>query len=210
MNNINNYIAIIDYGAGNLRSVHKALEQLGYNSIITDDITTIKDSAGIILPGVGTFGALTQSLKEKNLFTLLIDELKNGKPYLGICIGLQILFEVGHENGKFEGFGIFKGETIKFQNLPKSLKVPHMGWNSIDIKNSSTILKNIPQESMFYFVHSYHVKTDNTDIVTSTTSYDYDFVSSIHHKNIFGTQFHPEKSGEQGLVLLDNFAKICN
>lgn len=203
-------IAIIDYGAGNLRSVNKALEKLGHENVITDNPTIIENASGIILPGVGTFGALMSNMKSKGLIDPLMDSIKNSKPYLGICIGMQILFEKGHENGMHKGLGIFPGEVIKFHGLPHDHKIPHMGWNNVKFEQyNNALFEDIEDNSKFYFVHSYHVDTNQNEVIAATTEYGYKFTSGVHKDNIYGTQFHPEKSGKIGLQLLDNFAKLC-
>lgn len=205
---MNKTIAIIDYGMGNLRSVQKALESLGHHAVITDDIAIITNSHKIILPGVGAFGAFIRNIQEKRLIDPLLQQIKSGKPFLGICLGLQILFEKGYENGEHDGLGLYKGSVIQFNGLPAELKVPHMGWNSININKPSPLLKGIQPGDMFYFVHSYHVSTNEQDIVLTRTNYGYDFVSAIAQDNLYGVQFHPEKSGHLGLKILDNFAHI--
>ncbi|HAR62659.1 MAG TPA: imidazole glycerol phosphate synthase subunit HisH [Candidatus Margulisbacteria bacterium] len=204
-----NYIAIIDYGMGNLRSVYKALEILGHPAIITDSPEIIEKSSGIILPGVGAFGALMDNMKTKGLIKPLLEQIEAGKQYLGICVGLQILFEKGYEKGTHQGLGIFPGDVIHFHNLPANLKVPHMGWNSVSLKKDNKLFCGIQNEDMFYFVHSYHAATSNEDIISATTNYGYEFVSGVHHDNIHGIQFHPEKSGRLGQIILNNFAINC-
>ena len=202
-------IAIIDYGAGNLRSVQKALEKLGFRSTITKDKTIIEASSAIILPGVGAFDPAIKELKGSGLIDLLKSQITKGKPFLGLCLGMQILFEESEE-GKEKGLGLIKGKVKKF-NLKKEagLKVPHMGWNNISIKKTdSPIMRNIRDNSKVYFVHSYYCETKDLDDILTTTDYAGDFVSSVSRKNIFALQFHPEKSGDIGLEILKNFGEL--
>lgn len=204
-------IVIIDYGSGNLRSVEKALVRLGHSVIITKDKTAIKTSSGVILPGVGAFDAAISELRASNLEGTLIEEIALGKPFLGICLGLQLLFNESEE-GSLKGFGILPGTVKKFTFKPpmsKRLKVPQMGWNSIKLRKPSPYYEGIENGSMMYFVHSYYVVPEDDSIVATTTEYGSDFCSSVVKDNIFGVQFHIEKSGETGLKVLDNFAKLC-
>ena len=199
-------IAIIDYGAGNLRSVQKALEILGFISEITSDKNTISNSKGIILPGVGAFDPAIKELKSKGLFDLLKKEINSTKPFLGLCLGMQLLFG-SSEEGKEKGFGTITGTVKRFKAGP--LKIPHMGWNNIKTEKDSPIINNIIDNPQVYFVHSYYCEpTDNEDILT-TTDYGVTFASSISKNNIFALQFHPEKSGETGLKILKNFGGLC-
>lgn len=203
-------LVIIDYNAGNLQSVFNGLKKMGHHAEITKSPDKIIAADGIILPGVGTFQALLDNMKELGQIDALLHSIKNGTPYLGICIGMQILFEYGYENGKHEGLGLFKGDVTKFKDLPQNMKVPHMGWNNIKIKQKeNNLLSHIKTNDKMYFVHSYHVVTPQKEIVSCTTNYGYDFVSGIHKDNIYATQFHPEKSGALGLEVLNKFAKKC-
>ncbi len=205
------YISIINYGAGNLRSVEKALEKLNVNSQITTDKQVIKNSSGLILPGVGAFDSAILQLKKLNLVSLIVDEIQTGKPFLGLCLGMQLLFEESEE-GKEKGIGLIKGKVKKFvfdQQQPR-LKVPHMGWNNINVKNvSSPLLKNIPQNSKVYFVHSYYCVPENNEDILAETNYGFDFCSAVQKNNIFALQFHPEKSSYIGLQILKNFGELC-
>ncbi|MFC1768003.1 imidazole glycerol phosphate synthase subunit HisH [Candidatus Margulisiibacteriota bacterium] len=205
-------IVVIDYGAGNLRSVEKALKSLGHPVIVTQDKTAIKTASGIILPGVGSFDVAVNNLRKSNLESAVIESIALGKPYLGICLGLQILFNESEE-GKSKGFGILPGKVKKFNfkghPLAKKLKVPHMGWNSAVIKKESPIFEGMESGSLLYFVHSYYVEPEDKDLIATTTEYGSEFTSSITKDNIYGTQFHVEKSGKIGLKILDNFAKLC-
>jgi|TARA_B100001971_G_C18223324_1_gene558681 glutamine amidotransferase len=198
-------IAIIDYGAGNLRSVKNALDYLKVDSIITSNPNDIKKAEKLILPGVGSFGDTINSLEEKTLIKTIKEQIKNKKPYLGICLGLQILFEGSEESPDAKGLGIFKGDVKRF----KELKVPQIGWNSINIKNKkSKLLKGIETNSYFYFVHSYYVEPKDKSIILTKTDYGVNFVSGIEKDNIFAVQFHPERSGDIGLKILKNFVEL--
>ena len=199
-------IAIVDYGMGNLRSVQKGFERVGVNAIITDDANKLADADAIVLPGVGAFSAAMRRLEEANLVEAIRREIDAGKPYLGICLGLQLLFTESEEGGRHLGLDIIPGKVIRFST---GLKVPHIGWNEIDIKNDISILKDIPQKSYLYFVHSYYVVPDNPSVTAATTNYGIDFTSIIHKDNIFATQCHPEKSQKLGLRILRNFGLLA-
>ncbi len=200
-------IAIIDYGAGNLRSVQKAIEKLGFTAEITRDKKAIKGAKGIILPGVGSFDAAIKELRQFGLEAAIEEAIALGKPFLGICLGLQHLFE-NSEEGKENGLGILKGKVVKFKPQ-QNQSVPHMGWNRLLPKGFCPLFKGIEPGSMVYFAHSYYVVPDNQEIVASTTDYGAEFVSSVCKNNLFGIQFHPEKSGEVGLKILKNFGDLC-
>jgi glutamine amidotransferase len=204
-------IVIIDYGMGNLRSVEKALVKLGHQAIVTRDKNAIKSASGVVLPGVGAFDAAISELRASNLEGAIIEEIAMGKPFLGICLGLQLLFNESEE-GSLKGFGILPGKVKKFDFKPplsSRLKVPQMGWNSIKIKKQLPYYDGVENGSMMYFVHSYYAVPDDPSIVATTTEYGMDFCSSIAKDNMFGVQFHIEKSGELGLKVLDNFARTC-
>jgi imidazole glycerol-phosphate synthase subunit HisH len=204
-------IVIIDSGTANLRSVQKAFQQLGSVAPITQNKSEIINAQGIILPGVGSFDSGINELRSKGLEEAIMQAVASGKPFLGICLGLQILFKESQE-GREKGLGILEGSVAKFNfdnTLYSDLKVPHMGWNRIIKKKESPLLQGINNGDMFYFVHSYYVNPANQDIVLSATDYGLEFTSSIAKDNIFGTQFHPEKSGEKGLQILNNFIEIC-
>ena len=201
-------IAIIDYGMGNLGSVKKKLDRIGVSSVITSDHEQIKNSKKIILPGVGHFANGVKMLKEKNLWDFIKQEVEqNNKPILGICLGMQLMAKHSEEGNAY-GFGWFDAEVVKF-NIKDTLKykVPHMGWNSVEIKNPDTIFENVPMESGFYFVHAYHIVCNDKNDVIGQSNYEYDFACAIRKNNIVGVQFHPEKSHEEGEKLLINF---CN
>lgn len=199
-------IAIIDYGMGNSNSVQKAFESLGIKSIITNKELEIKNSSKILIPGVGAFGDAIDALHRLNIFELIKDEaLSRKKPLLGICLGMQLLASSSKESEGFEGFGFIDTVCKKFEC---DLKIPHVGWNDIEItKQNSLLFKNIPNHSDFYFVHSYHFDA-NIAQRSSIVNYGYPFASSLEKDNIFGVQFHPEKSQKYGLELLKNFGEL--
>jgi len=201
-------ISIIDYGLGNLKSVHKALNSLGFTSKITSSIKDINNCNGIIFPGVGSFGDCMKELDKRDLINSLKKSISSGKPFMGICLGLQILFERSEESPNVEGLSILKGEISKIK-FDKDLKVPHMGWNKINIIKDSIILQGIDSDTWMYFVHSFKFNND-LKITDSVSSYGEIFSASINKDNIFATQFHPEKSSKVGLTILKNFADLCN
>jgi len=199
-------IAIIDYGMGNSNSVKKAFESIGIKSVITNKESEIKNSSKILIPGVGAFGDAVDALHKLNIFELIKDEaLNKKKPLLGICLGMQLLAKSSKESEGFEGFGFIETVCRKFEC---DLKIPHVGWNDIEItKPFSPLFKNIPNHSDFYFVHSYHFDADIEE-KSSTVDYGYKFASSLERENIFGVQFHPEKSQKYGLEILKNFGEL--
>ncbi len=208
----NSKIVIIDYNMGNLRSVQKAFEKVGCDAIITNDHDNIRDADKIVLPGVGAFKDGMKHLKELDLIELLNEEvLVNKKPFLGICLGMQLIANKSYENGETSGLAWVDAEVIKFDFLSQKnkLKVPHVGWNNVCYKNQNQLFENINNNSDFYFVHSYHFQV-NEEIVTSTTDYEFDFVSSINKENIYAFQFHPEKSQTVGLKIIENFVNLEN
>ena len=200
-------IAIIDYGAGNLSSVKKALDYLGAESEITHDRDKIMSASHIILPGVGSFGDAMCSMQERGLAEVVKEVAVSGKPFLGICLGLQLLFESSEESDGAEGLGLLKGKIV---TIPRDmgLKVPHMGWNSISIKQNNGIFSGINENSYFYFVHSFYLKDAEADYVAATTQYGVEIECAVQKGNICATQFHPEKSGAVGLKLLENFINM--
>jgi len=202
-------IAVVDYGMGNLRSVSKALEHVGAKVKVSDRAQDLKEASGIVLPGVGAFKDAVRNLKGKGLWEAIVKEVERGKPLLGICLGLQLLFEKSYEFGKNEGFGFIKGEVVKFE-LPKEYKIPHMGWNQVYRRKESSLLKGIKEGDFFYFVHSYYVKPEERETILTETDYGIYFTSSVEKDNVFGVQFHPEKSQRVGLKLLENFLRIVN
>ncbi len=197
-------IAIVDYGMGNLRSVQKAFEFLGHTAKITDRATDLKDAKRIVLPGVGAFNDAIDALKKSGVEKVMKDEIKKGKPFLGICLGMQMLFDVSYEDGIHQGLGLVSGEVKRFET---SLKVPHIGWNKLNIKKKTPLFEGI-DDLNFYFVHSYHASGCRVKDIETTCDYAYEFTASVNKDNVWGVQFHPEKSGDTGLKLLANFAKI--
>lgn len=206
------FIAIIDYGMGNLRSVQKGLEKVGIPAVVSDKAKTIGDAHGIILPGVGSFIDCMKNLEQRRLIESVLKAISKGKPFLGICLGLQVLFAESEEFGLHPGLDVFKGRVVRFfgngKEAKHALKVPHMGWNSITIKKQTPVLANIPNGSFFYFVHSYYVKPEDPEIITTTTTYGVEFVSSVGKDNVFACQFHPEKSQKMGLTILKQFGSL--
>ena len=202
-------IAIIDYGMGNIHSVQKALESMGAKTVVTNKPADIKACDKAVLPGVGAFDDAMQELKKQNLISTLTEHIKNKKIFLGICLGMQLLFESSEEARESKGLGILKGTVNKFENKD-NLKVPHMGWNQLKVKNTSCpLLKDIPDNSYVYFCHSYYPKPQDERIIAATTDYGVDFTSILWQDNIYGAQFHPEKSQETGLKILRNFVNLC-
>ncbi|MBR6013882.1 MAG: imidazole glycerol phosphate synthase subunit HisH [Selenomonadaceae bacterium] len=197
--------ALIDYGAGNLYSVEKALTAVGADVKVTSNKEDLKRAKKIILPGVGAFGDCMKNLESTGLIPTILEEVAAGKFLLGICVGLQILFEESEESPNVKGLGIFKGKVKKIS--AENLKVPHMGWNSVEIKNSK-IFSGVENKSYFYFVHSFHAMPDDKNLVTVSTDYGEKITAAVEHKNIFAVQFHPEKSGDVGLRVLKNFLSL--
>jgi glutamine amidotransferase len=198
-------IVVIDYGLGNLRSVSKALEAAGARAQLTGDPDRIRSAKGAVLPGVGAFFAGMQNLRSLHLLPAILDRIAEGKPLLGICLGLQLLFRVSEEHGLHEGLDVVAGRVVRFGG---DLKIPHMGWNTIRPRRDSSaarLFEGIPDDSFFYFVHSYYVVPEDETVVAATTEYGVEFASAIVRDNLFAVQFHPEKSGELGLRLLENF-----
>lgn len=200
-------IAIIDYGAGNLQSVKKAFDFIGAESVITDNPETINACDKILLPGVGSFGDAMDSMNKNGLVETVKQNALSGKPFLGICLGLQLLFEESEESPGVKGLGVFKGKIKKFSQ-DMGLKIPHIGWNSLEIKQKDTLFKGIPENSYVYFVHSYYLHAEDENEIATVTNYGIDFHSAVGKDNIFATQFHPEKSGDVGLQILRNFASM--
>ncbi len=200
-------IAIIDYQMGNLRSVQKGFEKVGHVATITSDPRELAAAEKIVLPGVGAFGDAIAELRKRELVKPIKDAIAAGKPFLGICLGLQLLFDVGYEGGEFEGLGVLRGKVIRFDLAPP-LKVPHMGWNQGTFKGQPPLLKGISESAFFYFVHSYYVVPEDSSIVAIETDYGHPFCAAVWQNNLFATQFHPEKSQADGLQILKNFAEL--
>jgi glutamine amidotransferase len=195
-------IAIVDYGMGNLRSVEKGFLKVGVDAKVVTDSKAVDNADAVVLPGVGAFRDCMKNLEEMSLTEPILRSIQKGKPYLGICLGLQVLFTESEEFGIHKGFDILKGKVVRFQI---NLKVPHMGWNNAKIQRRPPIFDGIQDEAFFYFVHSYYVVPDDNNIVATTTDYGITFASMVWKENIFATQFHPEKSQETGLKILKNF-----
>lgn len=193
---------------GNLRSVQKAFEKIGAEAVITRDPQAIREADRVVLPGVGAFGNCMANLKKYKLIDPIRESIEAKKPFLGICLGLQLLFEEGEEFGTHPGLGVLKGKVVRFK-LPKKFKIPHMGWNRITKKKKGIILSDIEDGTYFYFVHSYHVIPEESDIVATKTNYGKDFVSAVAKGTLFACQFHPEKSQKAGLALLKNFTTLA-
>lgn len=200
-------IAIIDYGAGNIQSVSKALRHIGCDCIVTRDKEEIMRADGAVLPGVGSFGDTVDSLDRYGIKQTVKDYIGSGKPFLGICLGMQLLFPRSEESPGAEGLGIYEGSISRIPN-GEGLKIPHMGWNSLRIDPESRLFKGIEKEPYVYFVHSYFLHATDRSLVAATTEYGVTIDAAVERGNVFATQFHPEKSGETGLKLLKNFADI--
>ena len=199
-------IAIIDYGMGNLRSVHNAFRKVRHESVVTSDRKVISDATHIVLPGVGAFSECMNHLKATGLVSLIIKSIQEGKPFLGICLGLQLLFSKSEEFGEHEGLNLIRGEVKRFPEM--GLKVPHIGWNQVQPLENCPIFKGIPQNAYFYFDHSYYVSPKEKEVTASWTDYGISFSSSVWRENLFACQFHPEKSQKMGLKLLENFGEL--
>ncbi len=201
-------LAIIDYGVGNLFSLQCSLKKIGVDAVVTNDPQTIKNADRIILPGVGAFGDASKKLYESGLVELITEQANSGKPFLGICLGMQLLFEKGYEYGEHKGLGFLKGNVISLEGkIDKSLQIPHMGWNALDFQKESPLFKYINNGDFVYFVHSYYA-TDCEDSVIATSEYSIPVTAAVGKGNIFGCQFHPEKSGDVGLNILKAFCEI--
>lgn len=198
-------IAVVDYGMGNLRSVANAFIKLGYNVCATDDPKEVASAAGIVLPGVGAFKDAIRCLRKTGLDEAVIECAQKGVPLLGICLGFHMLFSVSYENGRHKGLDILPGEV---RRLPGNVKVPHMGWNQLEMENRSPLLEGIEDGSYFYFVHSYYVEPEDKGVVSASTTYGLRFTSMAGRGNIHGVQFHPEKSSGKGLRILKNFGEM--
>lgn len=199
-------IVIIDYGMGNLKSVFKAFRKIGIESKISSDPSDIDKATAIVLPGVGAFRDCIHNLSKLNLMEAILKSIRSGKPYLGICLGLQILFSESEEFGASSGLGIFSGRVVRFPD--NGLKIPHMGWNTVTIRKRPPLFNDIGDNSFFYFVHSYYVAPQDSSVVAGTTDYGNEFTSMVWKDNIVATQFHPEKSQQLGLKVLKRFGEF--
>jgi imidazole glycerol-phosphate synthase subunit HisH len=200
-------IAIIDYQMGNLRSVQKAFERVGHAAAITADPQVLERADHIVLPGVGAFADAIAEIRRRELVEPILGAINSGKPFLGICLGLQMLFDVGYEDGVHEGLGVIPGEVRRFE-IPAEFKVPHMGWNHVAQRRPAPIFKGIDDNAHFYFVHSYYVVPKDEGVIAGEASYPNPFCAAIWRDNLFATQFHPEKSQGVGLQMLKNFAEL--
>ncbi len=200
-------IAIIDYGMGNLRSVEKGFERTGHSATITNEPAVLAKADKIVLPGVGAFADAMAELRRRELVEPVRQAVASGKPFLGICLGLQLLFDTGYEDGRHEGLGILPGEVVRFQ-VPHEYKVPHMGWNELAIRRRPPLLEGIAEGAHFYFVHSYYVVPREPAVIAAEANYPEPFTAMIWRDNLYATQFHPEKSQADGLRILKNFAEL--
>lgn len=200
-------VAIIDYDAGNIKSVEKALEYLDQKTVVTRDSKIIRKADQIILPGVGAFGGAMRKLEEYGLIDTIHEVVELGKPFLGICLGLQLLFERSEESEGAAGLGILSGKILKFPE-DRGYKIPQIGWNSLEIRKDSVLFRGVPNQSYVYFVHSYYLKAEDERIVAASADYAAHIHAAVESGHIFACQFHPEKSGEVGLKILKNFAGL--
>ena len=198
-------IAIVDYGMGNLKSVEKGFKKVGIDTTVTSNPGVVDNAEAIVLPGVGAFRDCIRNLTDLSLTEAVITSINKGKPFLGICLGLQVLFSESEEFGTCKGLDLFRGKVVRFQ---EGLKVPHMGWNTVKIIKRSPILSDIEDNAFFYFVHSFYVVPEDRDIIATTTDYGTTFTSMVWKDNVFATQFHPEKSQGLGLKVLAGFGKF--
>lgn len=201
-------IAVIDYGMGNLKSVEKGFKKVGANARITSDPLIIDDAHAVVLPGVGAFRECMKNLVNRSLIEVIMRSIKKGKPYLGICLGLQVLFSEAEEFGTCHGLDLFQGKVVKFSFDEKDKKIPHMGWNTMTIVNRPPLLSGIPDNAFVYFVHSFYVVPSDRTVIATVTDYGISFTSMVWKDNVFATQFHPEKSQEIGLHILKGFAEF--
>lgn len=200
-------IAMIDYDAGNIKSVEKALQKLGADVVITKEPRVILNADKVILPGVGSFGDAMNNLKKYGLDDVIHQVVEKGTPFLGICLGLQLLFERSDESPEATGLGILKGEILRIPDA-EGLKIPHMGWNSLHLQNNGRLFKGLRENDYVYFVHSYYLKAEDEEIVKATTNYSVNIHASVEKNNVFACQFHPEKSSDVGLKILKNFVEL--
>lgn len=223
------FIAVVDYGLGNLKSVAKALESAGAKVKVTHNLSEINSSCALVLPGVGAFKRAMENLNELDLTGAILQTIKTGKPFLGVCLGLQLLFTESEEHGRHRGLDVIKGQVKK---IAPGVKIPHMGWNNIEIRSTvhgprstekksqivgagpsvhpQSLFNGVPDGAYFYFVHSYYVEPQDKSVIAAVTEYGQEFVSAVHQDNIWGVQFHPEKSADLGLKVLKNFVSLCS
>jgi glutamine amidotransferase len=200
-------IVIVDYGMANLRSVQKALERVGHSAMITSEPAVVAKATKLVLPGVGAFRDGIAKLRETGLADSILDCIRTGRPFLGICLGLEFLFTRSHEDGEHAGLDLFKGDVVRFANQP-GLKVPHMGWNQLRFRGQCPLFRGLKDGDAVYFVHSYHAVPESKEIIAAETDYPTPFASAIWQDNVFATQFHPEKSQTVGMTILKNFATL--
>jgi glutamine amidotransferase len=200
-------ILIVDYGMANLRSVQKAFEKVGAAAEITGDPNRVGEADKLVLPGVGAFRDAIARLRETGLDAPILAHVRAGKPFFGICLGLELLFTKSYEDGEYDGLNLFPGDVVRFKHVP-GLKVPHMGWNQLHVRRPAPVLADLPPEPSVYFVHSYYVAPRDAAIIATQTDYPTPFTSAIWHENVFATQFHPEKSQKVGLSMLRRFAAM--
>ncbi|MHB9130306.1 MAG: imidazole glycerol phosphate synthase subunit HisH [Armatimonadota bacterium] len=204
-------IAVIDYGMGNLRSVVKGFEKVGVAAEVTTDPRVVAGADGVVLPGVGAFGMAMDHLRAAGMDTVIHEVIDRGTPFLGICLGLQLLFSESEEFGPVRGLGILPGRVVRFfpDGAPVGVKIPHMGWNSVHMQTPTPVLQDIPEGEHVYFVHSFYVAPEDPQVIATTTEYGgFEFVSSVTRGNLFACQFHPEKSSGMGLRMLKNFGEV--
>lgn len=205
-------VTIIDYDIGNLRSIEKGFERVGVDVVRTDDPRRILDADRLVLPGVGAFGACIDEIRHRGLEEPIRTSIDAGTPFLGVCVGMQLLFETGHEKGTHRGLGVLPGRVVHFEEASggnmDDLVIPHMGWNTLVPTRDHPLLDHVDENPYVYFVHSYHVVADRSADVLATTTYGHDFPSVVQHDHVYGVQFHPEKSQGVGLQLLENFATV--
>jgi glutamine amidotransferase len=202
-------IALIDYGAGNLLSVGKAFRHIGCEISVTSDPKELKAASAAVLPGVGAFGDAMECLQRSGLTQPVLDFIASGKPFLGICLGMQLLFESSEESPDVPGLGVLRGQILRIPDAP-GLKIPHIGWNSLDLQAKDGLYAGLEPNPYVYFVHSYYLKAEDPEIVSATAEYGVTIDASVRHKNIMATQFHPEKSGRTGIAMLRNFASMIH
>ena len=200
-------IAIVDYGMANLRSVQKAFERVGAAAEITGDPAVVARADKVVLPGVGAFRDAIARLRESGLAGPIVEHIESGRPFLGICLGLQLLFTRSHEDGVHEGLNVLPGEVVRFPKVP-GLKVPHMGWNHLRFRSDCPLFRGLPDDSAVYFVHSYYAAPVDSGLTSATADYPEPFTAAVGRDNLYATQFHPEKSQAVGLRILENFAKL--
>jgi len=201
-----NDIVIVDYGMANLRSVQKAFEKVGHAAVVSGDPNRVAEAAKVVLPGVGAFRDAIARLHEADLAAPILAHLRSGKPFFGVCLGLQLLFTTSYEDGVYRGLDYFPGEVVRFKDAP-GLKIPHMGWNQLRVRRPAPPLEGLPADSSVYFVHSYYAAPRDADIVAAEADYPTPFAAAVWRDNVFATQFHPEKSQRVGLEMLRRFAE---